>query len=166
MTTAQLNPYLKTKVLTASPMELRMLLYDGALRFLEQGKEGLRQKNYEQSYDGFSQCQAIVLELLNSLRPEHAPDLCDKLSGLYTFMYLQLVTAAMERDIEVAEEVQKLLEYERETWKLLMDQLQDENTAGASGADQVAAGMATRPIPPTPRDIPDDIIGGRVSLQG
>ena len=34
------------------------------------------------------------MELINSLRPEHAPELCERLSGLYTFIYVQLVGAA------------------------------------------------------------------------
>ena len=44
------NNYLRTKVLTATPEQLQMLLFDGAIRFGEQARTALEQKNYEQSY--------------------------------------------------------------------------------------------------------------------
>lgn len=120
------NPYLRTKVMTASPAELRMMLFDGAIKFLEQGRDGLEAKDHEKAFNGLTRCQNILMELLNGLEPKHAPDLCQKLSGLYTFMYTRLVTACIEHDAEVADEVLELLRYERETWKLLIDQLDEQ----------------------------------------
>ena len=46
---AQQN-YLRTKVLTATPEQLQLMLYDGAIRFAEQAKVALLNKNYEESY--------------------------------------------------------------------------------------------------------------------
>jgi len=117
------NPYLRTKVMTASPAELRLMLLDGAIKFLQQGKAGLEARDYEASYTGLTRCQNILMELINALDPEHAPDVCDKLAGLYTFMYTRLINASSERDPAIAQEILELLEYERETWVLVMDQL-------------------------------------------
>lgn len=166
MNVPPLNPYLKTRVMTASPVELRLLLYDGALKFLDQGIEGLNTQNYEKVYEGFSQCQAIVMELMNSLRPEHAPELVERLNGLYTFMYLQLVKATHEKDLDAAMEVRKLLNYERETWQLLMEQLKDENVSGAEAAAAVAENAADVPSTPPAQQVPDSLIGARVSIRG
>ncbi|MBT8486909.1 MAG: flagellar export chaperone FliS [Phycisphaerales bacterium] len=128
MSTSGVNPYLRTKVLTASPAELRLMLFDGAIKFLEQGRQGIEERNYEQMFNGISKCQNILVELMNGLVPKHAPELCEKLSALYTFMYTQLIKACSERDVEVLEEVLKLLRYERETWAMLMSRLTDEGT--------------------------------------
>ena len=117
------NPYFRTKVLTASPEELRLLLLDGALHFTAVGREGLAAKDFERVYEGFSQAKAIVMELINALRPEHAPELCQRMSGLYTYIYRLLMESSFQRDDEKAAEAQKLLEYERETWVMLMEQL-------------------------------------------
>lgn len=118
--------YLRTRVMSASPVELRLMLFDGAIRFLTQGLEGLERRDYEAAYDGHSKCQAIVVELLNTLEPKHAPDLCEKLNGLYTFMYLKLVESLTQRDPAIGRDVLELLEFERETWRQLMEKLAAE----------------------------------------
>ena len=137
----QVNAYLRNKVLTASREELRLLLLDGALKFAQQGREGLSAKNYEQSFMGISQCRAIVLELLTTVRPEPDPELAQRVRAIYTFMYTKLVEASMERNVTKLDQVVKLLEYERETWVLLMQQLAKER-AGGEGIPEAAAAEA------------------------
>ena len=68
--TAGSQAYLRTKVMTASPAELRLMLLDGAIRFAEQAKRGYETKDYELSFEGTTKAQAIVLELLK--RPDGA----------------------------------------------------------------------------------------------
>jgi flagellar protein FliS len=136
--TAETNTkaYLRTKVLTAGPAELRLMLFDGALKFAEKGRQGLADRDYEAAYEGISRCQQIILELINGLRPVQDPQLCNRLSGLYTFLYRRLIDASRERSPAIIAEVIKLLEYERQTWALLMDKLADENPRpGARAAD-------------------------------
>lgn len=128
------NQYLKTKVLTASPAELRMLLIEGAIRFAHQAREGLIEKNYEKSFEGFSQSKAILMELINALRPEVDKSLCDKLAALYTFMFRRLIDANLEKDVTIVDEVIRLLNYERETWAMLLEKLADEKKSGAAPA--------------------------------
>jgi flagellar protein FliS len=166
------NPYMRTKVMTASPAELRLMLLDGAIKFLEQGRAGLERRDYEASYNGISRCQNIIMELLNGLEPAKDPDLCAKLSGLYTFMYTQLMRACIDKDTAVADEVLDLLRYERETWSLLMQQLAEENVSGAAAASDIAREVSAAP-PPTgegrthePRSGASSLIGGQVSLEG
>ena len=60
--------YLRTKVLTATPEQLQLMLYDGAIRFGEQARAALNEKNYEQSYNLISRMQKIITELSCSLR--------------------------------------------------------------------------------------------------
>lgn len=117
------NPYFRTKVMTASREELRLLLLDGCLHFIDVGTEGLETKNYEKVYEGYSQAKAIVMELINALRPEVAPELCEKLSALYTYIYKLLVEAGFEKDPEKARQARQLVEFDRETWRMLMEQI-------------------------------------------
>jgi flagellar protein FliS len=166
MTTSASNPYLRTKVMTASPAELRLMLLDGAIKFLEQGRAGLERRDYEASYNGISRCQNIVMELLNGLEPAKEPELCAMLSGLYTFMYTQLMRACIDKDTAIAGEVLDLLRYERETWSLLMQQMAEENASGAAAATEVARAADAAPHPKDGPGPPPDIIGGQVSVRG
>ena len=118
MSAANPNAYLRTKVLTATPGELRMMLLDGAVKFARQGQDGLSSRDFEAAYNGISRCQAILLELINALDPPHDPELCRRLSSLYTYLYMKLVHASTERDSAAIDEVIKLLDYECETWRL------------------------------------------------
>lgn len=133
------NPYFRTKVLTASQEELRLLLLEGCLRFLNDGRDGLVNRNYEKSFEGFSQAKAIIIELMNSLRPDVAPELCRNLTALYTYIYTTLTQAVFEKNFAKIDEVIGLMEYERETWLLLMEKLAKEK---ASAAEAVPAPMA------------------------
>ena len=138
------NAYLRTKVLTASPEELRLMLLDGALKFARQGREGLAARNYEASFNGISQCRNIVLELLTTIRPEYDPELCDRVKGLYTFLYTELVEASMQKSVPKLDGVIKLLEFERETWVMLMERLAAERATAPSDSP-TGAPHATRP---------------------
>ncbi len=132
------NPYFRTKVLTASPEQLRLILLEGAIHFVEIGREGLATKNYEKVYEGFSQARAIVMELMNALRPEIAPELCSRLSSLYTYIFKLLMEASFEKNDAKGAEALKLLEYERETWTLLLEKLATETPATAAPSNAPA----------------------------
>lgn len=120
------NPYLRTKILTASPQELRMLLYDGALRFCRQGRAAIEAGKFDESYHNITRAQKVVTELSTSLRHSEDPALCEKLSALYTYIYRRLIDANMNRDAAALDEAMGLIEYERETWQMLMQKLADE----------------------------------------
>ena len=126
--------YLRSKVMSASPEELRLMLLDGALRFAHQARAGLEAKNHEMIYAGFSQCRAIVMELINTINASVNPELGEKVKSLYTFFYSELVTASFERDVKRLDKVIELLGYERETWAMLMDRLAEERRGGGGGA--------------------------------
>lgn len=126
MSQKPVNPYLKTKIMTASPEELRLMLYDGALKFCRQAKTALDKKDFEESYNNLMRAQKIVLELSTSLNHDADPQLCQRLSALYTYVYRLLVDANMKRETTIVDEAIKLIEYERETWQMLMKKLAGE----------------------------------------
>jgi flagellar secretion chaperone FliS len=138
MSTDTIDAYLRTQVLTASPEQLRLLLLDGALRFATQGRDGLIRKDFEAVYSGFNQARDIVLELATSVKPEPDAELASRVRSVYLFIFQQLVTASFEKDAALATKAIELLEYERETWCMLMDQLAKErkNPSAAAQGDQ------------------------------
>lgn len=158
MPAASANAYLRTRVLTANPAELRLMLLDGAIRFAEQARDGLARKDFEAVYNGATRCQNILLELISGLRPEHDEALCEKLSSLYTFMYLHMVKAASERKADMFDEVLKLLRFERETWQLVLEKI----ARGERGTHDSAAASPQPTAPPNVSPLP----GATISMRG
>jgi flagellar protein FliS len=145
-TTASANAYLRTKVLGAKPEELRLMLLDGALRFAGQARAGLAAKDYEQSFNGFSQCRDIVMELMTSVRTDLDPELGERVRSLYAFMYSELVEASFERDADRLDKIVELLEFERETWRLACEKLAAERAADPTlGSAETPAPSAGHP---------------------
>src|SRR5689334_8248311 len=71
--------YLRTRVMTATPEQLQMMLYDGAIRFAEQAKAALVAEDYEKSYQAIARVQKIITELSCGLKHDVLPELCEKL---------------------------------------------------------------------------------------
>jgi len=138
--TTEINPYLRTKILTASPAELRLMLIEGAIKFARQGRDAMSAKNYEGVYENLTKSKDIILELINGLRHEIEPEICANLERLYTFMYRRLMDASLEKNTTIIDEVIDLLDYDRETWVLLMRQVAGERKKGASVEDTPAPG--------------------------
>lgn len=130
--------YLRTKVFTATPEQLQLMLYDGALRFGEQARLALEQKNFEQSFNMISRVQKIIAEMHSSLKPDAAPDLCKKMSALYNYIYRKLIDANLEHQVADLDEALNILRYQRETWTMLLEQL---------GKTKAAAAAATLDMP-------------------
>lgn len=128
-TTTEANAYLRTQVLTASPEKLRLMLLDGALRFAQQAADGMAVKDYEATYNGITQARAIVLELATSIRADVDPELAERVQSVYMFLYRELVDASLTRDQARLQKAIELLEYERETWSMLMDKVAAERAA-------------------------------------
>ncbi len=128
--------YLRTKIFTATPEQLQLMLYDGAIRFSEQAKAALEKKDYEASYNLISRTQKIITELNGSLKHNVAPELCGKLASLYNFVYRKLLEANVKHELEPMNEALGILRYQRETWAMLLNQLGKQKAAvAAKGID-------------------------------
>lgn len=125
--------YLRTRVLTATPEQLQMMLYDGAIRFGEQARAALEKKDFEASFTMITKVQKIVVELQTSMKHDVYPELCGKLAALYNYAYRKLVEANTRHTIASLDDALNILRYQRETWALLMDRL-GKQKAGAAAA--------------------------------
>jgi len=119
------DEYLRGAVETASPEQLQLMLYDGAIRFARQGREALVRKDFETSCDKLIKAQRIVVEMQNGLRHEANPVLCDQLASLLGFCYARLVDANVKHDSRAIDEALQILEHQRETWRILLDKTRD-----------------------------------------
>jgi flagellar secretion chaperone FliS len=123
----QQNHYLKNAVLQASPEQLQLMLYDGAIRYALKGRDAIESKNYEQIYECFTRAQRIVLEMQAGLNPEVNAELCDQMSALYNFVYRCLIDAGVKRDVQSVDDAVKILQHQRETWVMLLDKVSKEH---------------------------------------
>ncbi len=136
---ANANGYLRAKVLTATPEQLQLMLYDGAIRFAEQGKAALGRSDFEASYALLVKSQKIVIELTCGLKRDMDGDLCRKLAGLYNFAYMKLVEANIHHEPAAVDEALDVLKYQRETWVMLLEQLSKQKAAVAARAMAIPA---------------------------
>ena len=140
MSTAAPNAYLRNAVLTATPEQLQLMLYDGAIRFASQGADAIEQDDYEACFETLSRAQKIVLELRAGVRREANPELCDQMTQLYHYIYQRLVDGSINRDAETIREAVKLLEYQRETWVMLLERMGRERAADDDATEQDESG--------------------------
>lgn len=145
----QKTAYLRTQIMTARPEQLTLMLLDGAIRFSERGRTCIESQDFEGSCNAIQRAESIVLELVSCMRPDDAPEVCRQQAGLYMFVYGKLIEANMHRDVVALNDALRILGILRETWVMLMDQLQDQ-PAESRERDQ-----------PVLSDT-----GGRVSIQG
>lgn len=110
--------------MTATPEQLHLMLYDGAIRFVTQAKEALAANDLEACCEKLIRAQRIVLEMQRGLRPEYNPELCRNLEGLYTFVYNRLVDANISHNPAAMQEALQILEHQRDTWRMLIERVQ------------------------------------------
>jgi flagellar protein FliS len=97
MSYASPQAYREAAVLTASPEQLVVMLYDGAIRFLRQGEMAMREGAIAHTNDRLQRAEAILDELQATLNPE-AGEIAERLEGIYVFCRRLLIEARIERD--------------------------------------------------------------------
>ena len=112
------NPYeryLQTQIQTASPLDLIIMMYDGAIRFINQAKKALADKEFIPANKAMQRAQDIIDELNISLNPE-AGEIATNLRNLYVFINQRLIQANVKKDEKILDEVLQLLTTLRSSW--------------------------------------------------
>lgn len=109
------NSYNNNSALTASPLELILMLYDGAIKNLKLAKLHISDRKIEAAHTCLIKAQQIIDELITSLdmRYKMAKDLLD----LYSFMAKEIVQANITKDPKLIDPVIEMLEELRDAWK-------------------------------------------------
>ena len=118
--------YNKNKVLTASPAELTLMLYDGAIQFCNFAIAGLERKDIEKAHNNIIKTEKIIEEFLRTL-DEKYPVYKD-FENVYNYLMGRLQEANVHKDKAILEEVLTHLRGMRDTWKEVMKQ---SNTHGS-----------------------------------
>lgn len=110
--------YNNNKVMTASPAELTLMLYEGAIKFCNLAIMAIEKKDLEKSNLNIIKAQNIILELRSTL-DMHYP-LSNDLDRLYEYIYYKLIQANLEKDKDIIEESLDFIRELRNTWKEAM----------------------------------------------
>jgi flagellar secretion chaperone FliS len=125
----QLKPwqsYRQVATQTASPGQLVLMLYDGALKFLEQARTGFtfddpREFN-ETINNNLLRAQAIINELNYSLNMPEGGEFAMRLRGLYDYFDQRLMHSNLHKEQGGIEEVIQHLTVLRDSWSEMMQQ--------------------------------------------
>ena len=115
------NPYAKynnSKVLTASPAELTLMLYEGAIKFCNIAIMGVEQKDIQKAHTNIMKVQNIIVEFQATLDYKYAT--AKDFNEVYTYLLQRLREANVKKDKAILEEVLTHLRTMRDTWKEVM----------------------------------------------
>jgi flagellar protein FliS len=107
--------YRSNAVLTASPEQLVVMLYDGAIRFLRQADALCEEGAWPQAVERIGRAQAILDELLCTLNMD-AGELSQRLESIYVFCSGHLRDARLHKDAARVRQVAQLLGELRDAW--------------------------------------------------
>lgn len=110
--------YNNNKVLTASPAELTLLLYEGAIKFCNIAMMGLEENNIQETHDNIKKAQAIIEELQATLN--HSYKVAEDFDNVYRYIYSLLTDANIHKDKETLEKALNEIRGMRDTWKQVM----------------------------------------------
>lgn len=110
--------YKRQQVMTATPEALTLMLYNGALRFMTEGVEALKSKEYEKANTSLIKAQNIILEFVSTLKMEY--EISQQLLPLYNYIYDALVEGNMKNSVEKIEEAKEIVTELRNTWNEAM----------------------------------------------
>ncbi|MDO9353736.1 MAG: flagellar export chaperone FliS [Solirubrobacteraceae bacterium] len=116
------NAYRESAVMTASPVQLVVMLYDGANRFLQRALILHGQDSKIEAGVAIGRAQAIVEELLATIDIERGGDIAPQLQGIYVFCLSQMATAHLKQDPAPLHEVMRLLGELRDSWQQIAAQ--------------------------------------------
>jgi flagellar protein FliS len=112
------NNYKKATVETASPGKLLLMLFDGAIRNIDDAKKAIQDKDINNAHNLIVKTQNIILEFIASLNMDY--EISNNLFNLYEYLYYQLVQANAGKDIDKLDEVREFLVEFRNTWEEAM----------------------------------------------
>ncbi len=110
------NQYLQNTVNSASPEQLMLMLYDGAIRFLGLGIQAIESNTIDKRAHAINKASAIISEFAATLDHSQDANLAADLDALYAYMLNRLQDGNLENDSAPLEEVKKLLSGLRVTW--------------------------------------------------
>lgn len=110
--------YNNSKILTASPAELTLMLYDGAIKFCNIAIMGIEQKDIQKAHSNIVRVQRIVEEFRSTLDRKYP--VAEDFDRVYVYLLQRLLEANLHKDKEILQEVLTHLRSMRDTWVEVM----------------------------------------------
>lgn len=110
--------YNNSKVLTASPAELTLMLYDGAIKFCNIAIIGIEQNDIEKAHTNIRKVERIIAEFRSTLDRKYA--VAEDFDRVYVYLLQRLLEANIKKDKAILEEVNMHLRSMRDNWKEVM----------------------------------------------
>jgi flagellar protein FliS len=113
----QVKTYQQMHISGLNQKELIVLLYSGALRFIEEGKELIAKEDVPQTHDRLNRARNIFIHLLSTLNLEAGGEFADKLSALYAYFIEKITMANTTNNVEELDEIVPLIQEIKESWE-------------------------------------------------
>lgn len=115
------NPYeqyQRNKILTATPAEVTLMLYEGAIKFCNIAIMAIENNEMEKAHNNIMKTQRIIEEFRNTLDRQY--EVAEDFDRIYVYVLRRLFDANIKKDKEILEEVNGHLRSLRDTWKEVM----------------------------------------------
>ena len=123
--------YKRQQVLTATPEQLTLMLYNGCLKFIGEGIEAVKGKKYEDANTSLQKAQRIISEFRLTLNMDY--EISHQLFPLYNYVYDRLVEGNMKSDVAPLEESKEIITELRDAWVGAMKKARAEKNQGKGG---------------------------------
>lgn len=110
--------YNNNKIMTASPAELTLMLYEGAIKFCNVAQAAIEENDVQKAHTNIIKAQRIIDYLRQTLDMKYA--VAQDFENIYSYLGTRLIQANMKKDPEILKEVNEHLHSVRDTWKQVM----------------------------------------------
>ena len=130
--------YKRQQIMTATPEALTLMLYNGCLKFMNEGKEAVEAKQYEQANTSLQKAQQIISEFRITLNMDY--EISHQLLPLYNYAYKCLVDGNMQSNPGLIQEAIDIIKELRDAWAQAMKKARQEDgsTRNAQGDSYVS----------------------------
>jgi flagellar protein FliS len=118
--------YLETKILTATPHQLHLMVIDGAIRHATAAETALRSRDFAPAQTHLSRANQFVAELIGGLDSARQPHLVDRLKSVFVYVQRTLTEADRKHDPQPVTDALAVLRLHRQTWLALGEKLAQE----------------------------------------
>lgn len=110
--------YNNNKIMTASPAELTLMLYEGAIKFCNMAILAIEKKDISSAHTNIIKVEKIIDYLRKTLDMKYP--VTQEFENIYVYLNQRLLEANTKKDAEILEEVCEHLRSVRDTWKEVM----------------------------------------------
>lgn len=111
------SSYQRSRVMTSSPAELIVLLYEKLLSNLRGGAIAIRANDVEAKAKKVASATDIIFELLGALDRERGGEVSERLAALYAYMFSRVTEGSRNMDADALDEVSEHVESLLSAWR-------------------------------------------------